>query len=97
MVKVGQEIRAAVDGVPGKTFTGKVTFIYPHMDHMARTELVRTIVDNPDHELRPGMYATAEIVTQPLADAILVPREAVIDTGNAADCVRDGPEFRRTI
>jgi RND family efflux transporter MFP subunit len=81
MVKIGQEVRAAVDGAPGKTFTGNVTFIYPHLDHMARTELVRAIFDNPGHELRPGMYATAEIVTQPLADALLVPREAVIDTG----------------
>ena len=38
-------------------------------------------LDNPDFELKPGMYATAEIVTQPVADAIQVPREAVIDTG----------------
>jgi len=82
MVKVGQEVRAAVDGAPGETFTGKVTFIFPHLDHMARTEMVRTIIDNPYHKLRPGMYATAEIVTQPLPDALLVPREAVIDTGS---------------
>lgn len=81
MLRIGQEVRAVADGIPGKTFTGEVTFLNPHMDHMARTEMVRTIVDNPDHELRPGMYASAEIVTQPLADALLVPREAVIDTG----------------
>jgi membrane fusion protein, copper/silver efflux system len=81
LVKIGQEIHITADGVPGTTFTGKVTFIYPHLDHMARTELVRTVIDNPDHQLRPGMYATAEIVTQPLPNALLIPREAVIDTG----------------
>ena len=81
LVKIGQEIRATVDGVPGKTFIGKVTFIYPHLDHMLRTGLVRTVLDNSDRQLRPGMYATAEIITQPVSDAILVPREAVIDTG----------------
>jgi membrane fusion protein, copper/silver efflux system len=81
MVKVGQQINAAVDGVPGKVFTGRIGFIYPHLDHMARTALVRTVLDNPNHELRPGMFASAQIVTQPITDAVLVPREAVIDTG----------------
>ena len=81
MVKIGQTVNASVDGIPGKTFSGKVNFIYPHLDHMARTELVRTVLDNPHHELKPGMYATAVIVTQPVPDAVLAPREAVIDTG----------------
>jgi Cu(I)/Ag(I) efflux system membrane fusion protein/cobalt-zinc-cadmium efflux system membrane fusion protein len=81
MIQVGQEVRATVDGVPGKTFTGKVSFIFPHLDHMARTEIVRTVLDNPGHELKPGMYATAEIVTQPIRDAVISPREAIIDTG----------------
>ena len=80
-VRVGQTVRATVDGLPGRTFTGTVTFVYPHVDPMTRTETVRANLDNPDHELRPGMYATAEVVTRPVADAILVPREAVIDTG----------------
>jgi RND family efflux transporter MFP subunit len=80
-VALGQMVEAAVDGVPGKTFTGPIMFIYPHLDHMTRTVTVRVALDNPKHELRPGMYATANIVTKPLADALLVPREAVIDTG----------------
>jgi RND family efflux transporter MFP subunit len=81
MIQVGQEVRATVDGVPGKMFTGKVSFIFPHLDHMARTEIVRTVLDNPGHELKPGMYASAEIVTQPIRDAVISPREAIIDTG----------------
>jgi membrane fusion protein, copper/silver efflux system len=81
MVQVGQDVQSSVDGIPGKTFDSKVTFIYPHLDHMFRTAKVRTVLANPNHELRPGMFATAEIVTHPLDDAILAPREAVIDTG----------------
>jgi RND family efflux transporter MFP subunit len=80
-VAIGQTVEAMVDGVPGKTFTGPIMFIYPHVDHMTRTVTVRVALDNPKHELRPGMYATANIMTQPVADAVLVPREAVIDTG----------------
>jgi RND family efflux transporter MFP subunit len=80
-VTLGQMVDATVDGVPGKTFTGPIMFIHPHIDHMTRTVTVRVAIDNLRHELSPGMYATANIVTKPVADAVLVPREAVIDTG----------------
>ncbi len=80
-VSLGQRVDAAVDGVPGKTFNGPIMFISPHVDHMTRTLTVRVQFDNPTHQLRPGMYATANIVTRPVANTILAPREAVIDTG----------------
>src|SRR5439155_7193817 len=80
-VSMGQTVEATVDAVPDKTFTGTVSFIYPHLDHMTRTETVRTTFDNPGHVLRPGMYAMAKIMTTPVESAVLVPREAVIDTG----------------
>ena len=81
MVKLGQTVEVTVDAIPGKTFTGKVTFVYPHLDHMTRTLTVRSTFDNPDFELKPGMYADANVVTEPVPDAIQVPQEAVIDTG----------------
>ena len=80
-VKFGQTVEAQVDALPGRTFAGPITFIYPHLDHMSRTSTVRVTLDNPDMALRPGMYATAMVLTQPFADVIQVPREAVIDTG----------------
>ena len=81
LVSVGQPVEATVEGAPGKTFKGQVSFIYPHVDHMTRTQTVRATLDNSDLQLRPGMYATAKIITRPVADALLVPREAVLDTG----------------
>ncbi len=81
LVALGQTVQATVEASPGKTFSGPITFIYPHLDHMSRTVTVRVTLDNPNHELSPGMYATANILTQPVSDAVLVPREAVIDTG----------------
>ncbi len=80
-IKLGDNVEAEVDGVPGKPFGGPITFIYPHVDHMTRTITVRIAIDNPGHLLRPGMFARVNIVTRPLTDAVLVPREAVIDTG----------------
>ncbi len=81
VVKLDQRAVATVDGVPGKSFEGTVSFMYPHVDPMTRTLTVRMTLENPGFELKPGMYATVEIITQPSPDTIQAPREAVIDTG----------------
>lgn len=81
LITLGQKVVAAVDGAPGQSFIGAVDFIHPHLDHMTRTALVRAVLDNPGHVLRPGMYADVRIITRPLTNAVLAPRSAVIDTG----------------
>jgi Cu(I)/Ag(I) efflux system membrane fusion protein/cobalt-zinc-cadmium efflux system membrane fusion protein len=81
LVKLGQTMTVTVDGMPDRTWKGSISFIYPHLDHMTRTLTVRMSIHNPDFELKPGMYATAAITTDVSADAVMVPREAVIDTG----------------
>ena len=77
----GEVVEATFDAVPGKTFTGKITLIYPHVDPTTRTLTVRTMLESADFQLKPGMYGTARITTEAVADAVRVPREAVIDTG----------------
>jgi RND family efflux transporter MFP subunit len=81
LIQLGQTVNVTLDAIPGKTFTGKIDFIYPHLDHVTRTLTVRSTFDNPNFELKPGMYADANIVTAPLADVVQAPQEAVIDTG----------------
>ena len=81
LVRVGQTMKVNVAGAPAESFSGTVSFVYPHLDHMTRTLMVRATFENPNFELKPGMYAQAEIVTEPLADAVQVPQESVIDTG----------------
>jgi len=81
LIKIGQTVEARLDAAPGKVFRGKVSFIYPHLDHMTRTLTARATFDNPDFELKPGMYADANLICEPVADAVQVPQEAVIDTG----------------
>lgn len=80
-IALGQRVDVTVEAQPGKSWSGPITFIYPHLDQTSRTVLARVTVDNPIHELSPGMYATANIITRPVSDAVWVPREAVIDTG----------------
>jgi RND family efflux transporter MFP subunit len=81
LVKLGQAVEATLDAIPGRIFRGKITFIYPHLDHMTRTLMVRATFDNPNFELKPGMYADTNILAVPVSDVLQVPQEAVIDTG----------------
>lgn len=81
LVKVGSKVTAKVDAAPDHPVEGTVDFIYPHLDMMTRTAKVRVVVPNHAHELHEGMYAQAKIDAAVAENALLVPREAVIDTG----------------
>jgi Cu(I)/Ag(I) efflux system membrane fusion protein len=81
MIALGQQVSATTESFPGITFKGTISFIYPHVDPATRTITVRAVLDHSEGGLRPGMYMTADILTQPVQDAVLAPREAIIDTG----------------
>jgi Cu(I)/Ag(I) efflux system membrane fusion protein len=66
-LRKGQVIEATVEAFPGRVFTSKVSLIHPHLDATMRTNAVRFELDNPHHELRPGMFATVRIKT-PLSE-----------------------------
>ena len=79
-VRVGTSAAVGVDAVPGRTFRGRVTFIHPQLDDKTRTLTARVEIDNTRSELRPGMYATAELQTAGRR-AVSVPIAAVLPTG----------------
>lgn len=81
LVSNGQPVRARLVSQPGKTYTGKVLFVHPHLDAQTRTALVRIEIDNQDLALRQGMYATVEILADAYREGLVIPNEAVIDTG----------------
>ena len=70
----------ALDYLPGKTFEGKVAFVYPYLDPAARTGRVRIALPNKGLELKPDMYATVTFKL-PLGPRLLVPISAVVYTG----------------
>lgn len=80
-VRIDQEVSARVDGRPGESFEGRVILVHPRIDPITRTALVRMELDNPELTLRHGMFATAFLEVQIASRAIVVPREAIIDTG----------------
>jgi Cu(I)/Ag(I) efflux system membrane fusion protein len=65
LLQQGLKVQATTLGLPGRTFAGKLDFIYPHLDEASRTLTVRYHLPNPGHLLRPGMYATIKIDVPP--------------------------------
>ncbi len=79
-VLIGMSATVRVDAVPSHVFRGRVAFVYPQLDDKTRTLTVRVEVDNRRGELRPGMYATAELGTAGRR-VVSVPLAAVLPTG----------------
>ena len=79
-VRVGQTVEMQLDYFPGKTFSGKVTYINPQVDPQTRTLKARIEFSNEDFTLKPGMFAQASVKIE-YGHQILVPQEAVLDSG----------------
>ncbi len=79
-VREGMPVAMTVEAFPGRVFRGRVNFVQPHLEHMTRTLPVRLEFENPELTLKPGMFATVEIRVA-LGRQIVVPRDAVLDTG----------------
>lgn len=66
---------------PGKRYSGEVLFIYPYLDPKTRTARLRLSFPNPDGKLKPGMYANVYLKNTLPGERLVVPQEAVIDSG----------------
>lgn len=78
--RIGRPATVTVSAYPGETFGGKVAYVYPMLNSEARTVRVRLELPNSRLKLKPGMYGNVTLQ----ADAVktlLVPKEAVLDTG----------------
>ncbi|MBN1780727.1 efflux RND transporter periplasmic adaptor subunit [bacterium] len=76
----GQKAEIRVRSFPDESFTGKLNKISPVLDPLTRMAKIEVLLDNPDHKLKPGMYAEAEITTGVLENTLVVPRNAVIES-----------------
>jgi membrane fusion protein, copper/silver efflux system len=81
LIKLGQQVEISSQSYPGRTFTGRIAFIYPFLDPKTRTVKVRVVIPNQGLKLKPDMYVTARIKV-PLGTAVVVPATALIDTGS---------------
>jgi len=80
-VEVGQPAEVNLSYIPGKTWQGKVEYIYPSLDAKTRTLKVRLRFDNPGESLKPNMYANVKIFGGAKENTIVIPLEGLIRTG----------------
>src|SRR4029077_20083590 len=93
-VTVGTKVIVRPRALPGQTFAGAVSLIYPHLHAQPRTARIRSEVPNPDEVLRPAMYVDAEIETGTPGPVLAVPESAVLDSGARQAVLIDKGEGR---
>src|SRR5206468_755286 len=81
LLRPGQRLDISFPAFPGKKFEGQIGAIDRRLDAMKRTARVRIDLDNPDDQLRPGMFANVELKIDG-GDGLTVPVDAVLPTGN---------------
>lgn len=79
-IRLGAPAVTTLSYVPGRTWTGRVTFIAPTVDPMTRTVKVRSEFDNADGALKPDMFGDV-VIQQPARNVVVVPDSAVLQTG----------------
>lgn len=82
-LRVGSTAALDFAAYPGRSYTGRVTFLYPTVAEQTRSIRARVSVANSDGRLKPGMYATV-LLSSPTRPALTVPRSAVVQTGERA-------------
>ena len=80
-VEVGQTAELSLSYIDGKTFRGRVGYIYPFLDESSRTVQIRLEFENPALDLKPGMFGSVAIRTSVQREQLLVPSEAVLRSG----------------
>jgi membrane fusion protein (multidrug efflux system) len=80
-VKKGQKTPIKIDAFAERSLIGTVDFVSFKADPATKTFLVRSVIDNPGHEIRPGMIGRVVFVRRMIPDAVAAPLFAIVDKG----------------
>ena len=97
---VGQEVRVKVTAYPDRVFKGKISTISSLVDPSTHRVFVRSEIDDPDHLLLDGMYASFVIRTGEPVRSTAVPVNAVVREGDGTRTVwvtKDSKHFVKRI
>jgi len=81
-IKLGQEVKVSVMAHPDRVYEGKITTLGATVDPNLHTLLVRSEIQDPQHELRSGMFASFVIVVAAPVTGITVPLNGVVREGD---------------
>jgi RND family efflux transporter MFP subunit len=79
-IKVGDPATVTTDAYPGRTFSGRVNFVWPQVDMTTRTQRVRLVFSNPDMKLTPGLFVNAGLQI-PMGRQLTIPASGVLQSG----------------
>jgi membrane fusion protein (multidrug efflux system) len=80
-VKKGQITPIKIDAFSEQTLMGSVDFVSYKADPATKTFLVRSVIDNPNHDIRPGMIGRVVFVRRMIPDAVAAPLFSIVDKG----------------
>lgn len=83
-LREGQRVTVETDAFPGRSWSGTIRLLRPALDPKTRTLTALVAVQNRDLVLRPNMYANIAVRAGGAADAVLVPAQAVLHSGQRA-------------
>ncbi len=81
-VSVGMNVAIIIDAYKGRVFAGEIYAIDPLIDESGRAIVIRARLDNSEGLLRPGLFARLTINVDEVADAIMLPEEALVPSGD---------------
>jgi cobalt-zinc-cadmium efflux system membrane fusion protein len=84
LMHVGEPVEVHVLAFPGRVFKAKISWVAPSIDSNTHRLSVRADVENPQGELKPGMFANFSIITGEAATAPAVPQRAIVYEGDTA-------------
>src|SRR5580692_2956413 len=79
-IKIGATATLTVNTYAGRTFTGRVDFIYPQVDMETRTAKVRIVLSNSRMQLKPGMFVNVSLKV-PMGSQLVIPATGVLQSG----------------
>ena len=98
-LKVGQKATVRIDAFPKRRLTGAVVFVAYKADPATKTFMVKVLVNNQKHLIRPGMIARVGFVRRVIAKALVAPLFALVDKGGERILFveKDGVAHARTV
>jgi Cu(I)/Ag(I) efflux system membrane fusion protein len=80
-LEAGIHARVRFPSLPGETTHGRVEYVYPELNMETRTLRARITLESPPVGVKPNMLANVELVGEQAADALNIPRSALIRSG----------------
>jgi membrane fusion protein, multidrug efflux system len=76
-IKINQQITASIQAYPEQVFTGKISAVSPALDQDSRSVKIRAVLSNKMRNLRPGMFAQVNILSQQPLKVLTLPDTAI--------------------